>query len=510
MKKEISLLILDDTPALQEAITQRLQRAGFSFRMNRFLTKEAFIRELECRRPDAILSQDGLASFGPLSALGAAKEKRPDVPVIFVTLSAMNGPAHRSASESHAPDSAPHAGDELVGVPLSKLAGVLRTALRGADKQMRLKEMEFRVLTERWTKSKAIFTLLLATLLTVRGAQPRGQEPTVDKSIYHLFNPTPEKYLRELTTDGPGATESPYTVDAGHFQVEMNFLSYATFHENFNPLSQSARQEIERLRELAGLGPGGPASGTYRFEEWSVAPLNLKVGLLNQLDLQLILEPLNIVYERESYEYSDVQEDINGELVNVQVKRQFAVRRRGYGDTTLRLKWNLWGNDGGRTAMALTPWVKFPTSTDRNIEQAAKTNGLTGGFNNSLEGGVVLPFEVTLPSDFYVGLSPRFAFMRNVRLREDASGVPLGIENGYHAEFGNSIALSHDFSDYFSAYVEFFSSVSTERNSEWIGNVGPGLTFWITDDLHLFAGMKYGLTRSSDNWSSWLGMAWRF
>ena len=41
-----------------------------------------------------------------------------------------------------------------------------------------------------------------------------------DKSDYTLFNPTPRDRLREMSTDRPDKTESPFTVDAGHFQIE--------------------------------------------------------------------------------------------------------------------------------------------------------------------------------------------------------------------------------------------------------------------------------------------------
>jgi hypothetical protein len=41
-----------------------------------------------------------------------------------------------------------------------------------------------------------------------------------DKSGYHLFRPTPRELMRELSTDRPDQTESAYTVDAGHVQLE--------------------------------------------------------------------------------------------------------------------------------------------------------------------------------------------------------------------------------------------------------------------------------------------------
>ena len=47
-----------------------------------------------------------------------------------------------------------------------------------------------------------------------------------DKSSYTLFNPTPDRLLRDMTTDRPDVTESPFTVDAGHIQIESNLFGY--------------------------------------------------------------------------------------------------------------------------------------------------------------------------------------------------------------------------------------------------------------------------------------------
>src|SRR5437667_1560403 len=130
------------------------------------------------------------------------------------------------------------------------------------------------------------------------------------------------------------------------------------------------------------------AGVTQRIEAWAIAPMNLKIGLLNRLDAQLLLEPYTLFYERE-----------DGSRVT----------RRGFGDTTVRLKYNFWGNDGGRAAFAATPYIKFPTSQE-------------GIGNRGVEGGLVLPLEVELPSDFWLGWTIRFDAVRN----ED--------QPGYHAE----------------------------------------------------------------------------
>jgi hypothetical protein len=80
----------------------------------------------------------------------------------------------------------------------------------------------------------AVLTALLALGSPQRQAGspeaslPAGS-PTPDpreKWQSHLFHPTPRQLMRELSTDRPDRTESPYTADAGHFQLEMDFFNY--------------------------------------------------------------------------------------------------------------------------------------------------------------------------------------------------------------------------------------------------------------------------------------------
>jgi hypothetical protein len=154
--------------------------------------------------------------------------------------------------------------------------------------------------------------------------------PLNSKSQYHLLNPTPRDRMRPISTDRPDKTESPYTVDAGHFQIEMDLLQYTRDRED-----------------------------GVRLERWHVAPMNLKVGLLNNVDLQLLLETYvdELTVDRDE----DIRE-----------------HKRGFGDVTARIKINLWGNDGGSTAFAVMPFIKFPTNQDR-----------LG--NNAVEGGMRKP-----------------------------------------------------------------------------------------------------------------------
>src|SRR3954465_11552153 len=92
-----------------------------------------------------------------------------------------------------------------------------------------------------------------------------------NKSEFNLFNPTPPDLMRELNTDRPDKTESPYTVDAGHVQVEMDLASYS--YDRNNPQHEARR--VQRL---------------------DILNTNFKIGLLNNLDFQLISE--NFIWMR--------------------------------------------------------------------------------------------------------------------------------------------------------------------------------------------------------------------
>lgn len=284
-----------------------------------------------------------------------------------------------------------------------------------------------------------------ALVLAVSRADAWGAEadPSAgpDKTQYTLFNPTPRQLMREMSTDRPDKTESPYTVDAGHVQVEADILSYAYDRHNTD-------------------------FSNTRVESVSIAPVNLKAGLCNSVDLQLVIES-----------YTSIRaHDVSTGAVQ---------KNRGFGDIIPRLKWNIWGNDGGTTALALMPFVKIPTNQDH-----------LG--NNSVEGGVIVPFGVQLPYDGSMGLMTEVDFIRD------------SVGSGYHAEFINTITFGHDIIGDLAGYVEFFSLVSAESGSDWIGTVDIGLTYALSDDIQLDGGVNIGVTRSADDINPFLGISWRF
>ena len=257
-----------------------------------------------------------------------------------------------------------------------------------------------------------------------------------DKAGYTLFHPTPRAQMRELSTDRPDQTESSYTVDAGHVQVEMDLVKYT-------------------YDRTAGV----------RAASQALAPFNLKLGLWNNVDLQFVGEP----YVREELDSASHP----------------ALKAAGAGDLQTRLKLNLWGNDGGKTAFAVMPFVTWPT--------ASRDLG-----NGEMEGGIILPLSISLGERFGLGL------MTEVDFRRDAVG------GGYHTDFVNSITLSCDLTDRLGGYVEFFSVVSEEPGSAWQGQFDVGATFGLTADVQLDAGVNIGVTDSAPDWQPFVGVTLRF
>lgn len=134
MQSALHILMLEDEPADAALIDHELKRAGLRFDSRRIESREQFIREIEERKPDIILSDHGLPSFDGLTALSLAKRKCPDVPFVFVT-GAMGEEFAIKIFENGATD-------YVLKHHLDELAPAVRRAIRRAQKQR--EEMECR------------------------------------------------------------------------------------------------------------------------------------------------------------------------------------------------------------------------------------------------------------------------------------------------------------------------------------------------------------------------------
>ena len=259
-------------------------------------------------------------------------------------------------------------------------------------------------------------------LLLIQCCADQGAHDSVAvKSGFHLLAPTPPELMREMQTDRPDTTESPYTVDAGHVQVEMDFVS---------------------------------AERDQGSTETLVASTNLKLGLTSFADLQLIASPYD---------------DAGGVT--------------GIGDTTLRVKVNAWGNDGGATAFGLMPYVTLPTAKD----------GLGSG---RVETGLVLPLAVQAPLEF------DFASMIELdyAYHDDHYGVDLVV----------TASLGHELWGPLEGFVELASTTPLEAASDSELGLNGGLILELGDDWEIDGGARVGLNDPAPDLALFAGGAARF
>ncbi len=277
-------------------------------------------------------------------------------------------------------------------------------------------------------------------------SQPDKVSPaaaTGEKANFNLFNPTPRELMREMSTDRPDTTESPYTVDAGHFQFELSLVDYA-----YND------------------------DGGVRTDAFSVLPSNIKIGLLNNVDIQFVFTPYTRV-KAEADGAKDVAEGFSD-------------------DTQIRLKINLWGNDGpqpgfGDTAFAIMPFIKFPTGSDE----------LT---NDHVEGGLILPLAVALPGDFGLGLMAEVDFVYN-----EATG-------GYGVDFVHTATIGHDIPGIknLAAYIEYVGIAPHDTGGSYLAIASGGFTYAMNDNWVLDFGGTAGISDNADDFSVFVGTSFRY
>lgn len=220
--------------------------------------------------------------------------------------------------------------------------------------------------------------------------------------------------MRGFETDRPDLTESAYTVDAGHFQFETDL--FITEHYSAN--------ELKTIQNSYNV-------------------FNVKLGLTNGLDIQLVAE-------------SFVDESATG-------------TNSSFGMITIRAKQNIWGNDQGKTALAILPFVNIPTLSSQKIT-----------------GGLVLPLGMSLPNDWGFGTQFETDFVDN------QTG------NGYHLNISGSATFAHSLVRNLDFFIETLVSRENElKNTEYFLN--GGLVLKVSENVKLDTGFNYGLKDSSPN-----------
>jgi hypothetical protein len=130
------------------------------------------------------------------------------------------------------------------------------------------------------------------------------------------------------------------------------------------------------------------------------------------------------------------------------------------------------------------PFVKFPTGDD----------DLT---NEHVEGGVIFPLAIELPADFSLGLMAEFDVVY-----DDA-------DDNYDVDLVHTATVGHDLVGKLAGYVEYVGIAQLHDDADYQALLGAGLTYALSDDVQLDAGVNFGLTDEADDLNVFAGITVR-
>jgi hypothetical protein len=237
-----------------------------------------------------------------------------------------------------------------------------------------------------------------------------------------------ERAVRELTTDRPDATESPFTVEPGHVQLEMDFANYS--HDRQSGIRTVVTEAV---------------------------PFNLRFGLAPDLEAGVFIVPLH----RET----------------VTAGAGPKIRQSGFGDLTLRTKLNLWGNDGGKTAFGAIADLKLPCAS--------------GGLGNGkFEGALLFPLAFSLAGGWDAGAMTSVALVYNGTSHQAVWDNTFTVGHDLSEDVGTYFELTSSAGD--GSHVATFNCGLTRsfgRDTQLDGGISVGISA-SAPDVQFFAGVS--------------------
>jgi hypothetical protein len=276
---------------------------------------------------------------------------------------------------------------------------------------------------------KIIFAFFICVLLTFTNANAEK---------YSLLNPVPKNKAREMTTERPTKSDSSHTIDSGHLQIETSLYAY---DKTKNADSRTTHSSILN-------------STTFRL------------GITQNTELQIMTSPI-IWQKKINYQNSSIQ------------------NKNGFGDTTLRFKYNFVGNDSGKFSIAAIPFIKIPTNS-HNL------------FNNDTEGGISIPMDLILDN----GFSFNYTIQNLILRRSDVSR--------YSSVFANMFVLGKSFNDKFSGYFEYYAEQLPEDTRYAKQTLDFALLYAISKNVMLDSAVNFGLSNRSPDLEIIFGGSYRF
>ncbi|MEO5502075.1 MAG: transporter [Ginsengibacter sp.] len=229
-------------------------------------------------------------------------------------------------------------------------------------------------------------------------------------------NQTKNSKIREMSTDRPDVTESAFTVPAGYFQLETDLVKFST-------------------EKISGVA----------FKEINLNAFNLKYGISKTIDLQLVIKSI---------------------VTTSTITPFFKERKTGFGDITFRFKKNIFGNDEGKIALAVMPFINIPV----------------GRNESNLNLGIVISLAISLGKNWNVGAQIQTVVGEQVVDRK------IVTQNLFSATVGHPVCKNVDI---------FIETVLTNLQKEWALLGNGGIVYLISPYCKIDAGFNLGLAGSN-------------
>lgn len=230
-------------------------------------------------------------------------------------------------------------------------------------------------------------------------------------------------------------TESPLTVAPGKLTVEMDGLTFG----------------VDRRRDDGG-----------KLTALALANTVVSAGITATVDLQVGATLL----VRETF-------DLAGS----------SRTHTGLGDLVFRAKWKFWSDEKLGAALAVMPYVKVPSNTG-------------GVGNDAVEGGIVFPWETSLPGGVTAGAMFQWDFVRN-----DAN-------NGYDSRWLATGFVQRKLTAAVSVYGEATLAADSAGWSRRTGTLGAGATWQFSNVVQFDYELLRGLNRQSTDWTHVFRINW--
>lgn len=231
-------------------------------------------------------------------------------------------------------------------------------------------------------------------------------------------------------------TESPYTVKPGSFLVEMDALSVSWDRDQ----------------------PGGERTTVV-----AVASTILTVGLHDRLDVQVGAD----LFLSQKVDQGGLSE-----------------RNSGIGDVYLRAKLTVWGDEASGSAVAVLPYVKFPTNRG-------------GVGNDAVEGGLIVPWVRHLAGGGHLHAMGQVDLARNAA------------DDGYDVFTFFSASLDRPLTRRVGIYGEVTAAKGT-GGDPWASTVGAGATLALSEHAWWDFAVYRGLSRGAADWNPVVRFNWGF